>query len=170
MPLYYILLNLFLHVLGTSEASVRLLSVLASLGSITLLYILGRSMFSRRAGVYSALMFAVAPFQVAYAQWSRPHTLMLLLALVTTLIAVRLSTGKKDGRLCSVMHHGNYGLLHALSVYLEHSVPNDSRELISIQKSTFFLSLDDNTDARRSGDDSLGSCFFGPTAVEPHAE
>jgi 4-amino-4-deoxy-L-arabinose transferase-like glycosyltransferase len=89
-PLYVVLLNLWMHLWGTSVLAVRSLSVVANVASIPLVYILGRQLFSGGTGLCAALLFALAPFQIAYAQEARPYALMVLFSLASTVIAVRL--------------------------------------------------------------------------------
>jgi hypothetical protein len=98
LPVYFFLLNLWLHLFGTSESALRSLSVVAGLAAIPGIYALGQRIVSRNVGVYAAMMLAVAPFQIAFAQFARPYTLMLLLAVVTTLLAIRLGEGDLRAR------------------------------------------------------------------------
>jgi uncharacterized membrane protein len=98
MPLYYFLLTPWVHLFGSSEAALRSLSVLISMGVIPLLYLLGRRLFSPAVGLYSAFIFALAPFQLANAQNARPYPLLLFLALLSTLCALRLAQGEQRWR------------------------------------------------------------------------
>src|SRR5580658_8668322 len=50
-PLYFILAWVWAHVLGTSEAELRSLSALAGIAVIPIVYLCGRELMSRRAGV-----------------------------------------------------------------------------------------------------------------------
>lgn len=97
-PLYYFFLNLWMHLFGNSEASLRSLSLLASVGSIPLLYILGRTLLSAEAGIYAAFIFSFAPMQIAYAQEARPYSLLVFFALLSTWFAVNLSRGAIEWR------------------------------------------------------------------------
>lgn len=97
-PLYYMLLNLWLRLFGTSETALRSLSVLLSSACIPLLYVLGRRLVLVPVAAYSALIFAIAPFQVAFAQYNRPYALLGFLALLSTWTAVRLCRGEGGWR------------------------------------------------------------------------
>jgi uncharacterized membrane protein len=92
-PLYYFLLNIWLHLFGPSPVSLRSLSVLVSIASIPLIYTLGRRISSIDVGVYSALIFSVAPFQLAFAQHNRPYALLGFFTLFSTLAVVRICQG-----------------------------------------------------------------------------
>ena len=69
-PLYYSLLHGWL-VFGDSEATLRFMSVVFGVLTIPLVYILGRTIRDHRLGIVGALLFAISPFQVWYAQEAR---------------------------------------------------------------------------------------------------
>jgi len=76
-PLYYSLLHGWL-VFGDSESVLRLLSALFGVLTIPLVYALGRTIRDHRLGLVSALLFAISPFQVWYAQEARGYSLLAL--------------------------------------------------------------------------------------------
>jgi uncharacterized membrane protein len=92
-PFYYVLLNLWMHLFGTSVAALRALPLLASVASVPMIYALGRALHSSRAGLYAAIIFALTPFQVAFGLYNRPYAWLCLFALGSTLAAVHLSRG-----------------------------------------------------------------------------
>ena len=80
-PVYFTLEYFWSRLAGTGVIPVRMLSVLISLGSILLLWRIGRRMATPAAGVVAALLFAVALPQVYYGQEIRMYALVVLLAL-----------------------------------------------------------------------------------------
>jgi mannosyltransferase len=78
MTLYDVLLRLWRE-LGTSDAFLRLLSVLFAAGSVYVVFALGRRLFGARAGLIAALLLAVAPFYLQRSQEVRSYTLFVLL-------------------------------------------------------------------------------------------
>ena len=78
-PLYYILLHFWVIPCGTSEAAVRALSALLGVALVALCYLLGTEIAGRRTGTVAALLSAMNPFQVYYAQEARMYMLMALL-------------------------------------------------------------------------------------------
>lgn len=82
-PLYYLLLRGWLS-LGTSEAALRLLSVLFGVTSLWTLYFLTRSLFDETLAKLAALLLCFSPFYLFYAQEARMYTLLGFLALVTS--------------------------------------------------------------------------------------
>ena len=78
-PTYFLLIHAWLPADG-GERSLRLPSVVFGTLTIPLAAWLGTTIAGRRAGVASALLLAVAPFQVAYAQEARAYTLLTFFA------------------------------------------------------------------------------------------
>jgi len=82
-PLYYFLLHYWIIVFGTSESAVRLLSVLFGVLAIPMIYVVGRQLFNREAGLVGALILALSSFNIYYSQETRMYSLMALLALLS---------------------------------------------------------------------------------------
>ncbi len=108
-PLYFVLLHFLVSALGTTEFALRYLSLAANVATVPLLYALARRWFSQRIGVMAALIGALSPFYVAFAQEARPYALVLFLstlavyALARAFAAASSATGKAfDGRWISV--------------------------------------------------------------------
>jgi len=79
MSLYYVLLNLWRRMFGDSEFALRSMSALAGAGAVVAVYVLGTRLFSRRTGTFAALLLAVSPFMIQYAQTARGYTLVAFL-------------------------------------------------------------------------------------------
>lgn len=56
-PLYFWLTLPFFKIFGVGEWQTRIVSVLAAIGATLLIYLLGKKLFSRRAGLFSAVVF-----------------------------------------------------------------------------------------------------------------
>jgi uncharacterized membrane protein len=94
-PLYYVLEYLWWSWVSNSIAGVRVLSVILGLAALPLLYMLGRMLFNRTAGVIAALLLALSPIHVFHAQGVRMYVLFNLLAIASMLTFVYLL---RDGR------------------------------------------------------------------------
>jgi len=79
-PFYFVMLHFWQQAVGESEVAVRALSALCSLLALAVAFRLATRLFGRRAGLWMALLMAVSPFQVYYAQEARPYALCVLLA------------------------------------------------------------------------------------------
>lgn len=75
MWLYYLLLHFWLR-LGDSETFIRGLSAFFAVATIPVLYALGRRLFGSRAGAISALLLAVNPYMIRYAQEARGYSMV----------------------------------------------------------------------------------------------
>jgi mannosyltransferase len=89
MALYYVLLKPWLH-FGYAESAVRLLSVLAGVASIPLMYSLGARLFGRSTGLLSAALLAVNACAIAVSQEARAYSFLVLFVLLSTYLFVRL--------------------------------------------------------------------------------
>lgn len=88
-PLHHLLLWGTVRLLGDSELAVRLPSLLAGTALIPALYDAGRTLYGRRTGTVAAVLGAVAPFAVWYAQEARMYALFMLVATLATTALVR---------------------------------------------------------------------------------
>lgn len=86
-PLYYILLWIWMQ-FGTSDAWLRGLSVLFGLGSVFLTYQLGHRVAGKVTGLIAALLLALSPLFINFAQMVRMYTLGTCLGLGGTLALV----------------------------------------------------------------------------------
>jgi mannosyltransferase len=82
-PLYYFLLHYWIIVFGTSESTVRLLSVLFGVLAIPMIYVVGRQLFNKETGLVGALILALSSFNIYYSQEARMYSLMVLLGLLS---------------------------------------------------------------------------------------
>lgn len=64
------------RVFGVHEVFARLIVVLFSIGTVVLLYFLGKEIFGRRAGLLAALFYAIAPGAAYYGRTITPDTAM----------------------------------------------------------------------------------------------
>lgn len=82
-PLYYLLLDGWVFVFGTSAMAVRLLSAMFGIASVVLIYLLGKRVFDEIAGITAALLLAFSRFHIYYAQEARMYTLLAVLTLMS---------------------------------------------------------------------------------------
>ncbi len=75
---YFFWLRLLVPLTGISEFALRFFSVAANVATIPLLYALARRWCSAPVGALAALLGALSPFYVWYAQEARPYALVLL--------------------------------------------------------------------------------------------
>ena len=76
-PLYYVLLHLWLR-LGDDAATVRALSAIVSTLNIPAIYALGRRLLGSKVGMVAAVVLALSPFHIRFAQEARMYALLSL--------------------------------------------------------------------------------------------
>jgi 4-amino-4-deoxy-L-arabinose transferase-like glycosyltransferase len=81
-PLSFIVTHIFLA-WDNSVFALRLPSVLLATLSIPLIYLLGKSLFDEQVGLLTALLLAIAPFYLRYAQEARMYVMLTFLAVLS---------------------------------------------------------------------------------------
>ncbi len=83
-PLYFALIKLWSGIWGVGDIALRAFSVLCDLGTVALLYVMGKRLWRAPVGLLAALIAAVSPPLVIYAQEARMYSLVTLLVLAAT--------------------------------------------------------------------------------------
>lgn len=89
-PLYYLLMWCWTRLFGDGEFWLRLPSLLASVISIPLIYLLARRFFNPRAGLWAAFLLSISPYSITYAQEAKMYSLVWMLGLLSFLYFDRL--------------------------------------------------------------------------------
>jgi hypothetical protein len=79
---YYFLVWLFVHLLGESEFTLRLLSLLLAVGTVVGIYVLGNFLYGKNVALLSASLFWLSPWAVRSSVDARPYALALFLAVI----------------------------------------------------------------------------------------
>src|SRR6185503_11855519 len=87
-PLFYLLTHLVLMA-GDSEAHLRFVSTLASVGLVWMTYRLARLAADRNESALAAAVIAVSPFQQLYGQEARTYTLVAFLTVASLYLFLR---------------------------------------------------------------------------------
>jgi len=89
-PLYYLMLNGWVHLFGDSEASMRVPSAISSAVAVFLTYLIARQLTSRNVGLFAAGAMAVSSYQIVYAQQARAYGLLMMCVLGSMYCFLRL--------------------------------------------------------------------------------
>ena len=95
-PLYYLLLHYWMALRGDTPYDVRLLSVLFGVGTIPIIYLIGKRMSGAEMGVAAAVLLAFSPFNIRFAQETRMYTCLTFNAAVAIYALVRLLTDPRS--------------------------------------------------------------------------
>jgi hypothetical protein len=77
-PLYFLLLNRWMTVFGTTDLPVRSLSAIISILSLAVVYFGTKKLLGPRIALFTLLVQAVSPFDITYAQEARMYGLVTL--------------------------------------------------------------------------------------------
>jgi len=109
---YYLVLNKWINVFGSSIASVRMLSVILDIFAIILIFVLSRKFFSEKVSLFAAFMLSTSVVHLVYAQEVRVYAMLAFLALVSYLIIYKIVTTQK------VLYYSLYTILLIFINYL----------------------------------------------------
>lgn len=88
-PLYLALAHFWIGNIGYTEETARLLSIIFGVGSIALIYLVGKSLFNPTVGLISAFFMSVSKFQIHYSQELRYYSLFEFFTLVSFYFYIR---------------------------------------------------------------------------------
>jgi hypothetical protein len=77
-PAYYLMLWGWMQVFGNSLIAVRALSILAGVGIVLVVYLIGRHLFNQSTALAAGLLAAILPFQVHFSQEIRMYVFLAL--------------------------------------------------------------------------------------------
>lgn len=92
-PLYYSILHFWIKLFGRFEFSLRFPSFIFSTLCIPAIYTVSKKLFNRKTGLIAAAIMAFSPMQIWYAQEARPHSLALLLGIISTYFLIMTAKG-----------------------------------------------------------------------------
>lgn len=88
-PLYFVIGWLWTHVFGAGAGGLRSLSAVIGTATVPLVYLAGRELVSRRAGLFAAALVTLCPFMVWYSQEAREYGLLAALSAASLLFFAR---------------------------------------------------------------------------------
>jgi mannosyltransferase len=97
-PLYYMIVNISLAVLGVSEFTARLPSFVFGTLTILFVFLIGHRLHSTVVGLIAAGLCAAAPFQVFYSQEARMYEMLSFFSVASTWLLLELSFRSSEGR------------------------------------------------------------------------
>ncbi len=97
-PLYYLLLHYWIALNGDTPYYARLLSALFGAGAIPIIYLIGKRLSGVVMGLAAAMLLALSPFNIYYAQETRMYTFLTFNAAVAIYALVRLLTDSRSAR------------------------------------------------------------------------
>ena len=112
MPFYYLYLKPFVH---CSDLVLRLTSVVPSILAIPVMYLIGKE-YSKKTGYFCAVITAILPFLVYYAQEVRFYSLVFLFASLSLLFTIKTIKAHDDKK--NIILFGIFAILLILTHHL----------------------------------------------------
>jgi 4-amino-4-deoxy-L-arabinose transferase-like glycosyltransferase len=94
-PAYYIPFHLWMQLFGDSEISTRLFSALIGIGSIVLVYVIGKMLFGNEIGLLAAFLMAISEFGIYHSQIARFYSFFEFLTLLSFLFFILMIRNQK---------------------------------------------------------------------------
>lgn len=130
-PFYYLVLHGWMEIAGMSDFSIRLLSVIFSLGIIGLTFLFARRFFDDTTALIASGIVAIEPFFIAYSHQARNYSLTFFLTLLATYFFLQIIENKASKRntlwlyigyvfaagLCLLSHFLTISVLLAHAIY-----------------------------------------------------
>lgn len=98
-PLFYLVLNLWVKVVGSGVIQMRLLSVIFSLVTIWLVYKIGSLLKDKRTGLWTAILVGVNPLLIYYSQELRMYSMMTMFLMGAVYFWVKIIKNKETKKI-----------------------------------------------------------------------
>lgn len=98
VPLYNVLLHFWIQLFGTSIVTLRILSLIFSVATLPVLFILAKEASNQRIAILTVILFAISPFMMWYGNEARMYSLFTFTTTLNQLYFLRLvrSNGKTN--------------------------------------------------------------------------
>jgi mannosyltransferase len=118
-PVYFLLLNLWIRLFGTSEVTLRSLAAIFGTVSIILVYLTGSILFTRKVGLAGSFLFAISCFQIQYSQEVRGYSLLVLASLLSYYFFIKIiKQNKKQDYIFYLLANILLGYTHIFGVFI----------------------------------------------------
>lgn len=96
-PLYYLTLRIWSSLFGTSEIALRSLSIIFALATIYLVFLIGKRLIGKNAGLIASLLLATSGLHIYYSQEARMYSMSTFLVALSIYIFTRILHGGRLG-------------------------------------------------------------------------
>lgn len=119
-PMYYFALKMWTSIFGTTDVSMRFLSVFFGLLAIVFIFQLLKKMFGIKAASLGTIFVSISPMFIRYAQEIRMYTMVFLIVILATYcLILALENGKNKA---AIKYWVLYGLLLSLGMWTHYFV------------------------------------------------
>jgi 4-amino-4-deoxy-L-arabinose transferase-like glycosyltransferase len=101
-PLFIGVIAVLMHLFGFSIHIVLVMNIIIGIGSVLLIYLLGKKLFDERVGIFAAILLSLSKLHISFVKSALSDTMLnffLILSLLIYVMAIQGSLGKgKQGR------------------------------------------------------------------------
>ncbi|MEK7111949.1 MAG: glycosyltransferase family 39 protein, partial [Patescibacteria group bacterium] len=94
-PFYYLFLKVWAGIFGSSEVGLRSFSLVAGLATVFVIYLIGKRLLNRKAGLLAALFLATSGLHIYYSQEARMYALSALFVASLFYLFLKILNSKK---------------------------------------------------------------------------
>lgn len=124
-PLYFYLLKIMLAVFGYTTFILRLFSALFGVAGVYAVYILGKELYHKKAGIYASLVLCFNYFHIYYSQEARPYSFLFFFTTLSFYYLIRFIKAPSNKRAiaygitsCLMLYGHPYGIFSFFSQYV----------------------------------------------------
>ena len=81
--LYFFIVRMFHILFGYSALTARIFSALTGIATIYAVYLLGKLLYNKNAGLIAALLLTINLYHIGYSQEARPYALLILFCVLS---------------------------------------------------------------------------------------
>lgn len=93
-PLYFFIMNVVFKIFGYSIFIARMVSAIIGIAGLYSIYLLGKELFSKKAGIFAMILLSVNYFHIYYSQDARMYGLLFLTTTLSFYYLTRLISKK----------------------------------------------------------------------------
>jgi mannosyltransferase len=103
-PLHFAALKLWIDFFGDGEIAVRSLSALFGVGSIFLIFLIGRKLFNNKVGLIACFLSMFSYFFLQFSQEGRDYAMLVFLTLLSFYFFIRLIQAEKSSKWPAILY------------------------------------------------------------------
>lgn len=110
-PLYFFIVHILFQIFGYTTIVIRILAAIIGIAGVFSIYLLGKEIFNKKAGIYAAALLTINYFHLYYSQDARMYPLLFLMTTLAFLYLIKFI--KTPSYKSAIL----YGIFSSLMIY-----------------------------------------------------
>lgn len=119
-PLYYLVTNLSIGLLGNTKVALRLPALLSGVGAIFFMFLLGRKLYGDREGLAAAFLTAFFNYTISFSRYARSYSMLMLFSIITVYLLLDITLRCREGRRQSPVMTSLYTVCAVILAYVHY--------------------------------------------------